>query len=146
MISKHNDYWQDEKVLEKLEEAGNYIQPVPNTLVSEGDAPYGTTLEELETAILTIGHKNNFRDFFSVSNFTFPFPVKLTATEDMHVFVARPENAPAYSIFDEENEKYLRFVQRCQVDFGRMNAVICDVAERSRPIKKPTKNSPCLAR
>ena len=144
MISNQPDYWLDEKVLEKLEEAGNYIQPVPNTRDSQD--PYGTTLKELETAILTIGNKNNFRDFFSVSNFTFLFPVKLTATEEMHVFVAQPENAPAYSIYDEENEKYLSFVQRCQADFGRMNAVICEVAERSRPIKKPTKNSPCLAR
>ena len=145
MVTKQNDYWLDEKVIEKLEEAGNYIQPVPNTLDPE-DAPYGTTVAELETAILTVGLENSFRDFFSVSGFPFPFPVKLTATVDLHIFASRPENAPAYSIFDEENEKYRDFVQRCQVDFGRMNAIICDVAEQSKIVQKPTKNLPCLAR
>jgi hypothetical protein len=145
MVTKETDHWLDEKVLEKLEEAGNHIQPVPYTPDPE-DAPYGATLTELETSILTVGLENNFRDFFSVSNFTFPFPVKLTATVDMHVFAARPENAPAYSILDDENAMYLDFVQRCQASFGRLNAVICDVAERSKKIIKPTKNHPCLAR
>ncbi len=101
---------------------------------------------ELISAIKTVDVSKGFRDIFELTGFTFGFPVLIEASETLHTFVAKPQNAPAYSFEESDNVAYLTFIEKYLMDFNRMNAVICDVAASADPIEKPRQNMCCLAR
>lgn len=151
MKVKKSCVWFDSNYGDRYESAANFIKAVPN-IPGDGDednidnATYGSTLSELISAIKIVDVSKGFRDIYELTNFTFGFPVLIEASETPHIFVAKPQNAPAYSYEESDNVAYLTFIEQYLMDLNRMNGVICEVAASADPIEKPSQNMCCLAR
>ena len=146
---KKSCVWFDSQFGARYEVAANFIKAAPNIPGDSQnieDAPYGSTLADLVDAIKNVDVNKGFGDLFELTEFDFAFPVLIESSETPHIFVAKPQNAPAYSFKESDNVDYQSFIEKYQTDFSRMNAVICDVAESEEPVEKPVKNLDCLAR
>ncbi len=146
---KKSCIWFDSQYGDRYELAAHFIKVEPN-ITDDGTnkikAPYGSTSSELISAIKTVGVNKGFRDIFELTEFDFAFPVLIEASDTSHIFVAKPQSAPAYSSKESDNVAYQTFIENNETDFSRMSKVICDVAKSADPLERPLKDLPCLAR